>query len=83
MVAKITTDQPDLVFTPDVETPSGMIFFDSYIKVDTDAVYAYGGLFVLDCIASGYAWVDMRATGIDPLMSMPQKGWSLHPMRAW
>lgn len=30
-----------------------MILPDFYIKVETDAVHAYGGLLVLDCIASG------------------------------
>jgi aspartate aminotransferase-like enzyme len=34
---------------------------------------------VLDCIASGAAWVDMRATGVDVLLSAPQKGWSSTP----
>ena len=34
---------------------------------------------VLDCIASGCAWVDMAATGVDVLISAPQKGWSSQP----
>ena len=79
VVAKITADQPDVVFAPHVETSSGMILPDGYIKAVTDSVHAYGGLFVLDCIASGCAWVDMRATGVDLLISAPQKGWSASP----
>jgi aspartate aminotransferase-like enzyme len=79
VVAKISADQPDVVFAPHVETSSGMILPDSYIKAVTDAVHAYGGLFVLDCIASGCAWVDMKATGVDVLISAPQKGWSSSP----
>jgi aspartate aminotransferase-like enzyme len=38
-----------------------------------------GALMVLDCIASGAAWVDMAATGVDVLISAPQKGWSSTP----
>ena len=34
---------------------------------------------VLDCIASGCAWVDMKALGVDILLSAPQKGWSASP----
>ena len=79
VVAKISADQPDVVFAPHVETSSGMILPDAYIKAVADAVHAYGGLFVLDCIASGCAWVDMRATGVDILISAPQKGWSASP----
>ncbi len=79
VVAKISADQPDVVFAPHVETSSGMILPDAYIKAVTDAVHVYGGLFVLDCIASGCAWVDMRATGVDLLISAPQKGWSASP----
>ncbi|GBH26306.1 hypothetical protein BvRS1_33550 [Burkholderia vietnamiensis] len=44
-----------------------------------DAVHAVGGMFVLDCIASGTVWVDMEATGVDVLISAPQKGWSASP----
>jgi aspartate aminotransferase-like enzyme len=42
-------------------------------------VHEVGGLFVLDCIASGAMWVDMRATGVDLLVSAPQKGWTGSP----
>ncbi len=75
----IAEEQPDVVFAPHVETSSGMLLPDDYIKAVTDAVHRYGGLFVLDCIASGTIWVDMEATGVDVLISAPQKGWSASP----
>jgi aspartate aminotransferase-like enzyme len=56
-----------------------MILPDDYLKAVSDAVHAVGGLFVLDCIASGAMWVDMKATGVDVLISAPQKGWSSSP----
>lgn len=79
VVKKIQEEQPDIVFAPHVETSSGIILPDAYIKAVTDAVHAYGGLFVLDCIASGTIWVDMKAVGADILISAPQKGWSASP----
>jgi aspartate aminotransferase-like enzyme len=79
VVAKIMAEQPAVVFAPHVETSSGMILPDDYIKAVADAVHAVGGLFVLDCIASGCIWVDMEATGVDVLISAPQKGWSASP----
>jgi aspartate aminotransferase-like enzyme len=79
LVAAIEQQQPDLVFAPHVETSSGMILPDDYIKAAADAVHAQGGLFVLDCIASGTVWVDMKALGVDILVSAPQKGWSGSP----
>ena len=79
VVAKILSDQPDVVFAPHVETSAGLILPDDYLKAVSDAVHSYGGLFVLDCIASGCAWVDMRAVGVDFLISAPQKGWSASP----
>ena len=79
VVAKIGEEKPDIVFAPHVETSSGMILPDDYIKAVTDAVHSYGGMFVLDCIASGCAWVDMKAVGVDVLISAPQKGWSASP----
>ena len=77
--ATITREKPALVFAPHVETASGMILPDNYLKAVADAVHAVGGLFVLDCIASGAMWVDMKATGVDVLISAPQKGWSSSP----
>lgn len=79
VLAKIAEIKPAVVFAPHVETASGMILPDAYIKAVADAVHAVGGLFVLDCIASGAIWVDMQATGVDVLISAPQKGWSGSP----
>jgi aspartate aminotransferase-like enzyme len=79
VVAKIAEVKPAVVFAPHVETSSGMILPDDYIRKVTDAVHAQGGLFVLDCIASGCIWADMKALGVDVLISAPQKGWSASP----
>lgn len=79
VVESIARDKPDVVFAPHVETSSGMILPDDYIRAVADAVHAVGGLFVLDCIASGTLWVDMEASGVDVLVSAPQKGWSGSP----
>ncbi len=79
VVDKIRNSKPAVVFAPHVETSSGMILPDSYIREVADAVHAVGGLFVLDCIASGALWIDMEATGVDVLISAPQKGWSGSP----
>ena len=78
-VERIRADRPDVVFAPHVETASGMILPDAYLRAIADAVHEHGGLFVLDCIASGCVWVDMAATGVDVLLSAPQKGWSSQP----
>jgi aspartate aminotransferase-like enzyme len=77
--AAIAKEKPALVFAPHVETAAGMILPDGYLSEVADAVHAVGGLFVLDCIASGAMWVDMAATGVDILISAPQKGWSSSP----
>ena len=79
VVARIHEEKPDVVFAPHVETSSGMILPDDYIAAVTAAVHEVGGLFVLDCIASGTVWVDMKVTGVDVLISAPQKGWSAQP----
>jgi aspartate aminotransferase-like enzyme len=79
VVATIHELRPDVVFAPHVETASGMILPDAYLRAVADAVHAVGGLFVLDCIASGTIWVDMKQTGVDVLISAPQKGWSSSP----
>ncbi len=81
-VATIETERPDLVFAPHVETASGMMLPDAYVRGLAEAVHGVGGLLVLDCIASGAIWVDMRATGVDVLISAPQKGWSGSPCAA-
>ncbi|VWC34861.1 class V aminotransferase [Burkholderia lata] len=79
VVAAIKEHKPDLVFAPHVETASGMMLPDGYLRAVSDAVHAVGGMFVLDCIASGTVWVDMQASGVDILISAPQKGWSASP----
>jgi aspartate aminotransferase-like enzyme len=79
VVATILADKPAVVFAPHVETSAGMILPDDYLKKVSDAVHSVGGLLVLDCIASGAMWVDMQATGVDVLVSAPQKGWSSSP----
>jgi len=79
VLAAIRKDQPDLVFAPHVETSAGLMLPDAYLRAVADAVHAHGGLFVLDCVASGAIWLDMAATGVDVLVSAPQKGWSSTP----
>ena len=79
VVATIAREKPAVVFAPHVETAAGMILPDDYLRAVSDAVHAVGGLFVLDCIASGAMWVSMEATGVDVLVSAPQKGWSGSP----
>ncbi len=79
VVAAIHAERPDVVFAPHVETASGMILPESYLKAVGAAVRAVDGLFVLDCVASGTVWVDMVAHDVDVLISAPQKGWSASP----
>lgn len=79
VVAAIREHKPAVVFAPHVETASGMILPESYLKAVGEAVRAAGGLFVLDCVASGTVWVDMVANDVDVLISAPQKGWSGSP----
>jgi len=79
VVRTIKSEKPDMVFAPHVETSSGMLLPDDYIKAVAEATHATGGLFVLDCIASGTLWVDMQDCGVDVLISAPQKGWSGSP----
>ncbi|MGI9205372.1 MAG: aminotransferase class V-fold PLP-dependent enzyme [Woeseiaceae bacterium] len=83
VVAAIEQEKPDVVFAPHVETSAGIILPNDYLKAVADAVHAHGGLFVLDCIASGTIWVDMREVGVDILVSAPQKGWSGSPCAAF
>lgn len=82
VVAAIRQHQPAVVFAPHVETAAGIILPDDYLRAVADAVHEVGGLFVLDCIASGTVWVDMQACGVDILISAPQKGWSASPCSA-
>ena len=71
--------RPEAVFAPHVETSAGIILPDDYIAAVAEAAHEVGALLVLDCIASGCVWVDMAATGVDVLISAPQKGWSASP----
>ena len=78
-VAQIKETKPAVVFAPHVETSAGMILPNDYIKALSEATHSVGGLLVIDCIASGCVWLDMKALGIDVLISAPQKGWSSTP----
>lgn len=79
ITARIREERPQVIFAPHVETSSGVILPDAYLKAIGEAASDVGALFVLDCIASGCVWVDMKATGVDVLISAPQKGWSASP----
>lgn len=79
VIAKIREVRPDVVFAPHVETSAGLILPDDYVTAMAEAAHEVGALMVLDCIASGCAWIDMEKTGVDVLISAPQKGWSASP----
>ncbi|KNG95507.1 aminotransferase class V-fold PLP-dependent enzyme [Pseudaestuariivita atlantica] len=79
VTARIRAEKPDVVFAPHVETSAGVILPDDYVAALAEAAHDVGALMVLDCIASGCAWVDMRELGVDVLISAPQKGWSASP----
>ena len=79
VAATIRAEKPKVVFAPHVETASGIILPDDYIRTISDAAHEVGALLVLDCVASGAMWVDMVKTGVDVLISAPQKGWSSSP----
>ena len=79
VVELIKKRKPHMVFAPHVETSSGIILPDDYIQSIAAAVHSVGGMFVLDCIASGAIWIDMKECGVDILISAPQKGWSASP----
>ncbi|HEX5305598.1 MAG TPA: aminotransferase class V-fold PLP-dependent enzyme [Dyella sp.] len=82
VVAAIAEHRPAVVFAPHVETSAGLLLPDNYLARVAMAVHAHGGLFVLDCIASGALWVDMQQVGVDVLISAPQKTWSATPSAA-
>lgn len=82
VVSRIEAERPGVVFAPHVETSSGMLLPDDYVWTVAEATRSAGGLFVLDCVASGALWVDMRKAGVDVLISAPQKGWSGSPCAA-
>lgn len=79
VIAAIQNEKPQIVFAPHVETSAGILLPDDYLRQVSSAVHSYGGLFALDCIASGAIWVDMKDVGVDILISAPQKGWSASP----
>lgn len=79
VIQYITQNRPEIVFVAHVETASGIMLNDGYIKALSDAIHSVGGLLVVDCIASGCIWLDMQTLGIDVLLSAPQKGWSSTP----
>ena len=79
VVNQIKSQKPAMVFAPHVETSAGIILPDDYIQTVAEAVHSVGGMFVLDCIASGAIWIDMEKLGVDILVSAPQKGWSASP----
>jgi aspartate aminotransferase-like enzyme len=79
VVAAVRAARPDVVFAPHVETSAGIILPDDYLTALADVAHEVGAIMVLDCIASGCVWVDMKATGVDVLISAPQKGWSSTP----
>ena len=83
VVATIAREKPAVVFAPHVETASGMLLPGDYLRKLAEAVHAVGGLLVLDCVASGALWVNMRELGVDVLISAPQKGWSSTPCCAF
>ncbi len=83
VIATIRAERPQVVFAPHVETAAGLMLPDDYLRAAAAATHEVGGLFVLDCIASGAMWVDMRTLGIDVLVSAPQKGWSGSPCCAF
>ena len=82
ILAAIRDEQPDVVCCPHVETSAGLMVPDSFIAAITEAVHEYGGLFVLDCVASGTVFVNLQETGVDVLLTAPQKGWSASPCAA-
>jgi alanine-glyoxylate transaminase/serine-glyoxylate transaminase/serine-pyruvate transaminase len=82
VISKIREERPAVLFAPHVETSTGMMLPDDYIKKVSQAMHDVGGLFVLDCIASGTVWADMKDLGVDCLITAPQKGWTGPPCAA-
>jgi aspartate aminotransferase-like enzyme len=79
VVETIARTRAEVVFAAHVETAAGIVLPDDYVRAVARATHEVGGLFVLDCIASGAIWVDMTDLGVDVLLSAPQKGWSGSP----
>ena len=82
ILAQIRAEKPDIVFCPHVETSAGMMVPDDFIAAVTACVHEHGGMFVLDCVASGTIFVNLEETGVDVLLTAPQKGWSASPCAA-
>ena len=76
VIQKVYEERPAVLFAPHVETSTGMMLSDDYIRRAAAAMHEIGGLFVLDCIASGTVWADMKDLGVDVVISAPQKGWT-------
>ena len=79
VVEAIERERPEVVFAAHVETAAGILLPEDYVRSIARATHDAGGLFVLDCIASGALWVDMGNLEVDVLLSAPQKGWSGSP----
>jgi len=82
ILAQIRDEKPDIVFCPHVETSAGMMMPDDFIAAVAACVHEHGGMFVLDCVASGTVFVNLEQTGVDVLLTAPQKGWSASPCAA-
>ena len=78
VVATIRAKRPDLVFAPHVETASGIILPDDYLKAVADAVHEVGGLFVLIAWPRAVAGLTCKPPEW-MLISASQKGWSGSP----
>ena len=76
VLATIRREKPAVVFAPHVETSTGIKLPDEYVAEVGAAVQEHGGHFVLDCIASGTYWTDMKALNVDVVITAPQKGWT-------
>jgi len=83
VIAAIGKERPDVVLAAHVETASGIMLPESYLRAVAQAAHEAGAIFVLDAIASGAIWLDMQDLGIDVLVSAPQKGWSGSPCSAF
>lgn len=79
VVARIRQEKPAVVFAPHVETSTGIMLPDYYIRRVSVAIHEVGGLWVLDCIASGTVFVDMKELGVDIVIAAPQKDWTSPP----
>ena len=79
IIASIHAEKPRVVVSPHVETSAGLLMPDEYLTQIAKAAHEVGALFILDCVASGALWVDMKQVGVDVLITAPQKGWTSTP----